>query len=94
MRVDYDFKLFATRTDSHERVGVYFSVGYTDMREVLHGDCGFSELAQNSRIDPNPVFGVNSFKSILLYSSGRQFDTPRSPFSHLKYFFLKNLKML
>ena len=26
---------------SHERVGVYFSVGCTDVREVLHGDCGF-----------------------------------------------------
>ena len=25
----------------HDRVGIYFSVGYTDMRKVLHGDCGF-----------------------------------------------------
>ena len=23
---------------SHEKVGVYFSVGYTGMREVFHGD--------------------------------------------------------
>ena len=26
---------------SQEKVGVYFSVGYIDMREVLNGDCGF-----------------------------------------------------
>ena len=27
--------------NSYERVGVYFSVGYTDMREVFHGDFVF-----------------------------------------------------
>ena len=40
---------------SYEWVGVYFSVGYVDMRKVLHGDCWVPAYPETRRTQSYPV---------------------------------------